>query len=427
MMQIRPEPLVREVLATGVLPGGMQLYVLPKPGFARTQAILSVGFGGVDREVSVKDRPEPVTFPEGTAHFLEHMLFESEGENLSDRFSACGASVNAYTAPKRTAYHFSTTNGWETPLRLLLDLVFCPRFTAEQVDKERQVIVQEIRMYQDDLDQMLYQDCMASLFAHHPIRGDIAGTPDSIATVDDSRLKEAYELFYHPARCQLVVVGDVDPHQVFAVAAAHLSGSMRNPDRLLGRIRQAESPVAHRHVLNRRRDVKSDQLMMGIKLDKRRPQSPLEDDLAEIRLAFLLDNVFGRTSPLYRQWMDQRWINDTFESSVTVEEDYGFILLFTETKKPEATAAAFREAILGIQSRFADENRFEIAKRKMIGNLLQTFDHVGSLGGFLTDYYSSGVDPFELLRRVATLTFSEIRELSPTFSEAAMATVRYHP
>lgn len=427
MMTLRPEPMVRETMAEAVLPNGMRLYVLPKPGFARTQAILSVGFGGVDREVLVKDRSETVVFPEGTAHFLEHMLFESEGENLSDRFSACGASVNAYTAPKRTAYHFSTTNGWEIPLNLLLDLVFRPRFATEQVNKERQVIAKEIRMYQDDLDQMLYQDCMASLFSGHPVRGDIAGTAESIARIDLSVLKEAYELFYHPARCQLVVVGDLDPDQVWAVLNAHPACADAVSDRLAGRIRQAEPPVVHRRSLNRRRDVKSDLLMMGIKLDKRVPQSPLDDDLAEIRLAFLLDNVFGRTAPLYREWMDKRWINGTFETSVTVEDDYGTVLLFTETKKPRATEAAFRSALRNIQSLFTDENRFEIARRKMVGNLLQTFDHIGALGGFLTDYYSSGVDPFALLRRVGTLTFAEIRDLAPVFSEEAIAVVRYHP
>lgn len=418
---------VRENVFEATLSCGLSLHVVPKPGFAKKEAALAVAFGGVDREIRLAGSGESVIFPEGTAHFLEHMLFESESDPLSDRFSACGASVNAYTAPTRTSYYFSTTNGLREPLDLLLSLVLEPRFPEERVEKERKIIANEIRMYQDDLDQMLYQDTLSCLYESHPVTTDIAGTEESIGKIDAVLLREAHGIFYHPAHLHLVVVGDVDPEEVLRWTESHPSLGKTGPDRLGERVFHREAPAARREFLSRKRDVKTDLLMVAVKLDRRIPVSPLENDLGEIRLAFLLDNVFGKTSKKYRDLMDRRLVNDAFEFSASSEEDYGFILLFTETKKPEAARKALSEDLLRLGELATDEGRFEIAKKKMLGNFIQTFDHISSLCAFLTEYYVSGVDPFGLLRKVGEMTFADLREHLPAISGSALAAVHYHP
>jgi predicted Zn-dependent peptidase len=204
-MQIRHDQTVQETIYEETLANGLKLHILPKPGFAKTEVALTVAYGAVDRDIVLKDGTS-VRFPDGTAHFLEHMLFESESENISNCFSATGSSVNAYTSPTRTSYFFSTTNGVLAPLDLLLNLVFFPNFTEEFVDKERQIIAKEIQMYQDDLDQTIYEDALDAMFVDHPIRSDVAGTEESIGKIDEKWLKMAYDTFYHPANLHLVVV-----------------------------------------------------------------------------------------------------------------------------------------------------------------------------------------------------------------------------
>ena len=421
------DPTVREHVFEAVLPCGFHLHIVPKPGFAKTEAALAVAFGGVDRDIRLGGTGEILSFPEGTAHFLEHMLFESESDPLSDRFSACGASVNAYTAPTRTSYYFSTTNGLKEPLDLLLSLVLRPGFPEERVEKERKIIANEIRMYQDDLDQMLYQDTLASLFESHPVTTDIAGTEESIGKIDASLLRRAHGIFYHPAHLHLIVVGDVDPEAVLRWTEAHPALREVGPDLLGERILRHEDPAVRRGSWTQKRDVKSDLLMIGVKLDRRTPATPLDIDLEEIRLAFALDNVFGKTSRKYRDLMDRRLVNDAFEFSASVEADYGFLLVFTETKKAEAAKKALSEDLLHLSALVEDEERFEIAKKKMLGNFIQTFDHVSSLCSFLTEYYVSGVDPFDLLRKVGQMTFSDLRGHLPEITAASLAAVRYHP
>lgn len=426
-MNIRHDPTVRETVYEEVLESGLSIHIVPKPGFAKTEVTLAVTFGGVDREAILRGEAAPVVFPEGTAHFLEHMLFESESENLSNRFSACGASVNAYTAPMRTAYFFSTTNGVKEPLDLLFRLVFEPTFTEELVDKERAIIAKEIRMYQDDLDQMIYQDILSAMFQDHPIVADIAGTEESIARITRETLRKAYETFYHPAHLHLMVVGDVVPEDIVAMVEGQSCLRKQRLDPLERRLPHREDAAVKKASVSKKRDVKTDMLMIGIKLDRHQSQPAIENDLAEIRLALLLENVLGKTSKNYRDLMDKRLINDTFEFSVSTEDDYGFVLLFTETKKPQATKKALLGLLKRVKELAVDESRFEIAQKKMLGNFIQTFDHVSSLCSFLTEYYVSGVDLFELLQLVNQVRFEDIRTLTPDFQEESFSVVHYHP
>jgi predicted Zn-dependent peptidase len=168
-------------------------------------------------------------------------------------------------------------------------------------------------------------------------------------------------------------------------------------------------------------------MMFGIKLDKTKSASAYENDIAEIKLAFEFDNVFGKTSPVYRDLMDRQLINDTFEFSITNEDDYGFILIYTESKKPQATKKALLDLLKNIDRHLTDENRFLISKRKMLGNFIQTFDHISALSSFLTEYFLSGVDLFQLFQDVDNISFQTIQHESAGIEPASVSFVHYHP
>ncbi|MFA5037225.1 MAG: pitrilysin family protein [Candidatus Izemoplasmatales bacterium] len=425
-MQIRQDITVKESIYEITLADGMQVHMIPKPGFAKTEVALSVAYGAVDRDVFLRDASEVTTFPDGTAHFLEHMLFESESENISKQFSAVGANVNAYTSQTRTSYFFSTTNGITEPLRLLLNLIFFPNFSSELIDKERQIIAREIRMYRDDLDQTIFEDTLKALYHNHPIKTDIAGTEESIAKIDDYWLKMAYDTFYHPKNIHLVIVGDINPEALVAQIEKHPFMQLTRPNRLMYRVVHMEDNKVKRSLISTTKDLNTDMLMVGVKLDKTNHKTAFENDIDEIKLAFLLDNVLGKTSKTYQSLMNKRLINDTFEFSITNEKDYGYILLFTETKKPIAAKRAILDVLMHLSTYFTDEFRFLLAKRKMLGNFIQSFDHISSLTGFLTEYVMSGVDLFQLFTAVNNITFPEVKANLPTITKDSCTVVHYH-
>jgi predicted Zn-dependent peptidase len=207
---------LNEVLYKEVLPNGLKVYVLPKPGFHKTYGLFSTNYGSIDNEFGyVGDEPRRV--PDGIAHFLEHKLFEKEDGDVFQLFGKQGASSNAFTSFTKTSYLFSATDNIEENLLTLIDFVQDPYFTKETVEKEKGIIGQEIQMYDDDPSWRQFFGILKNLYPKHPLHIDIAGTVESIADITAEDLYACYHTFYHPSNMTLFVVGNIDPEEMLTL------------------------------------------------------------------------------------------------------------------------------------------------------------------------------------------------------------------
>ena len=120
-------------------PSGLKILVMPKANYSSTYAIFATKYGSIDTMIQMKNG-EFKQIPEGTAHFLEHKLFESEDLDAFERFAKTGASANAYTSFDRTGYLFSCSANFKKNLEILLDFVQNPYFTQATVEKEQGII-----------------------------------------------------------------------------------------------------------------------------------------------------------------------------------------------------------------------------------------------------------------------------------------------
>ena len=189
----------------------LKVYYIPKKGFTRSYAILTSDFGSKDVEFSIDGGNTYKRYPEGIAHFLEHKVFEMPGgENIFNKFTELGASVNAFTNNSQTSYYFSTTDNFNENLKLLLEMVITPYLTEENVEKEKGIIAEEIKMYEDHPGFRGYNEALKSLYYTHPVREDIAGTVESIYKLTPRDLMDCYEAFYNPRNLILVLSGDLD-------------------------------------------------------------------------------------------------------------------------------------------------------------------------------------------------------------------------
>src|SRR5690606_2982267 len=212
--------LLEERVVFTRLPSGLEVFVMPRPGFQKRYAVFSARYGSIDNRFRRPGTGQELEVPDGIAHFLEHQLFEDEEGHVFNSFAALGASVNAYTSHTMTRYPFSTTDNFEAALDRLLDFVQAPHFTPEGVQKEIGIIEQEIRMYQDQPRHRLGMNLLEALYHAHPVRIDIAGTVESIRRIDPETLYACYDTFYHPSNMAVFVVGDVDPEVVLAQVEA---------------------------------------------------------------------------------------------------------------------------------------------------------------------------------------------------------------
>lgn len=187
---------LKETLYHEKMDNGLEVYLLPKQGFEKTYGLFSTKFGAIDTTFVPLNGNEMIKVEDGIAHFLEHKMFDMNGTDASDEFAKLGASTNAFTSSSRTAYLFSTTSNEYPCIELLLDFVQRLDITPESVEKEKGIIGQEIKMYDDDPDWRVYFGSIQNLYNNHPVAIDIAGTVETVNRTDKTMLETCYNTFY---------------------------------------------------------------------------------------------------------------------------------------------------------------------------------------------------------------------------------------
>jgi predicted Zn-dependent peptidase len=386
-----------EKLHISRLSNGLPVYVLPKPGFLKKYAILAVRFGSCDLEFQAPGEPAARAVPAGIAHFLEHKLFEEEGGgNAFDRFSKNGAYCNAYTSYTTTAYLFSCTDLFAENLALLVDFVGQPVFTEAAIAREREIISQEIRMYEDSPDWRGFQGLLESLYERHPVRIDITGTIDSISQIGKADLERCYRAFYRPSNMVLFAAGELEPMRVVEVAERAFA-ARRYPDGggELRRVRPDEPPGVRVPEARMKLDISQPRLLVGWK--DPRPDSGRNLLRKDVEVAFAIELIYGRSSTFYERAYEGGLIDSGFAASYTAERDHGYVALGGETDDPdrlrsEVAAAAER----ALREGFAAED-FARIRNKALGKFLRNFNSLEYVAASFVQGYFLDVDFFEYL------------------------------
>ena len=212
------------------LDNGLEVYIVPFDKVNSVYATFSTKFGSIHDEFIPYDRTSMTKFPLGIAHFLEHKLFEQKnGVDPFTFYSERGSDANANTSNFKTTYLFSGTNFLDENLNYLLDYVQDPYFTDENIEKEKGIIEQEIRMYEDSPYFKLYDRILYNSFKNHPIKYPIAGTISSIKKITKKDLYTCYHTFYHPKNMFLVITGNVDAKDTISLIKANQENKVFKP------------------------------------------------------------------------------------------------------------------------------------------------------------------------------------------------------
>lgn len=288
---------------------GLKAFVIPKKGYSKKYATFATHYGSINNEFVVPGEIESTRVPDGVAHFLEHKLFEQKGGSVMDKFSALGSSPNAYTGFNQTVYLFSCTDGFEENFKLLLDFVQNPYITEESVEKEKGIIGQEIKMYEDDANWRSFFNLLGAFYKNNPVRIDIAGTVDTISKIDKDVLYKCYNTFYHLSNMAILVVGDVDVGKVFEMVEKGLQVSQTRPE--IKRIFPTEIETIHKAYVEQSLAVSTPLFQMGFRDDKLHTRGK-EGAKREIAIKLLLELIIGKSSKLYNQMYAEGLINSTF-------------------------------------------------------------------------------------------------------------------
>jgi len=410
-----------EAIYEEVFPNGLKVYIHPKTKFVQTFASLQVNFGG--RDFSYEIESEKYTLPKGTAHFLEHMLFENKGDTLSDFFIKNNADINAYTSRNLTSYYFSTNREVMPLLAKLLDNFVDFEFSEKNVKKELNIIKQELAMSDDSQEIKAYKTLLKMMYKDESIYEDIGGSKQSIKSIDAEVLKQATDHFYHPENMYLLITGNVDPLEVVKELKNHPFFT-KNWLKYQKVTRTVNLEVKEKHNY-----VKHDKTMDTniVEIGIRIPNEVFKDTSLNHNLLTkpFFSMIFSPASKIYKTLKSKKLHNFSFSVSPVIEDDYGFFNISIETKKSKQFITTMKELLLQLPETKLDEKIFKAYKRSEIGAAIKAFDNIKMSHSLIKKLLNDGIDIYSFVEESNNIKLSDFQVYQNVFKPENFYIVEY--
>ena len=383
------------------LPNGLQVCVVPKPGYAKKYAFFATRYGGMDTRFRLDGKW--LDTPAGIAHYLEHKMFDTKEGNAMQELAKNGAEPNAFTSNAMTGYYFDSTEHFEENLKILLSFVSVPYFTDESVAKEQGIIGQEIRMIEDNPDWQIYTRMMQALYQNSTARTSIAGTVESISHITAETLYQCHKAFYTPSNMILTAVGDVDPVHVVDLARSILPRERgekipRDYGTEPADIAQKETSVAM--------EVSTPQFLTGFKCT---PAPEGEDYLRMSAIGDMAcDILLGDSSPLYLRLYDQGLINTSFGGAFEMMPGIAYLYAGGDSRDARTVAGEIYREAERLAAEGIDEDFYQQVRRATFGEQLRGLNSFENIAVSLTEGYFRGYDPFRFPQVFDSITKDDI-------------------
>lgn len=381
---------------------GLNIIVCPKKDFNSSYAVIGTHFGSINS--AFKNNGRAITVPDGTAHYLEHKLFESEEGDAFSLYAKTGASANAYTSFDFTCYLFSCTDNFRESLEILFDLIQSPYFTPETVAKEQGIIGQEIKMYDDNPEWRVTMNLLEAMYQNHPINKDIAGTVESIAEITPEILYDCYNSYYNLNNMVLCVAGNVDPEEIVDIADSKLK---KNEPVITESIFPDEPYEVGKPYVEQKLPVAVPLFSLGFK--ERAPKGYVSTK-EHLCTSIILKAFAGPGSVLYRQLLDEKLINSSFGSAYMEGCGYRAVSFDGESREPARAAEIIKAAAGKLHETGITKEDFDNAKRSVYGDIAYSYDSPASIASEVINAELTGRGISEAADIIADITLEDVNE-----------------
>ena len=391
---------IKEKAYVEELENGLKIIIIPKKNTKKKYIIWGTHFGSIDNHFIMPKTGEEVYIPDGVAHFLEHKMFEQpNGTNSLDTLMALGIDANAYTTNDHTAYLFECTSHFDEGLKELLDYVQHPYFTDENVEKEKGIIGQEIRMYDDDPGWQLYMNALDCMYKENPIKIDIAGTVESISEINPDVLYKCYNTFYHPSNMVLVACGDFDPQELLEKIKSQLLPKENQGE--IKRIYPPKEEKINKEYKSVKMEVSTPIFMMGYKDTQTEKAERVKKHIA---VEIILNMIIGKSSKLYEKCYKEGLLLAQPDFDYESNEQYSHVLISANSKDPKKVEEGILQEIEKMQKDGLDAERFEQIRRKIYGDYVIEYNSVGDIARMFLADTMKGVQSFDYIEQFETVT-----------------------
>ncbi len=394
------------VAYTETLSNGLDVIFVPFEKKSNYYISYATRFGSEITSFTPAGEKKSIKVPDGIAHFLEHKMFEQEsGEDPFAYFSKSGTGANASTSYDNTQYICYGTKNFIDNLRYLIQYVNAPYYTDENVEKEKGIIAEELKMYADLPDVQLETKLRENVYHVHPRRVDIGGTVDEIYKITKEDLYLCYHNFYSPNNMFLLVVGKFPMEEAMSVIHQELDTRENLEKAEIATIKEKKS-------VRKKEDsfvgnIQVPKIAVGLKV----PIADLgeyEDLELDLYLTMFTTMLFGSSS-LFRERARNEKLLNNFYSDWDNTEQYKTYMILSSTNHPESLVQEIKKELSNHE---LDEAMFERMKKVWIANEVKMADYIDSTVNNVFDdmirYHKVIPNKVDMIRKMNMKTLEKI-------------------
>ncbi len=347
----------------------------------------------------------------GISHFIEHMLFKGTkqrtAKDIAEELDAVGGQLNAFTTKEFTCYYARVLDEhFDLALDLLSDMFMNSKFDLQDIDRERNVIIEEIKMYEDTPDELVHDVFASSIWSGHALGQPIIGTADVISNLSREKLTDYFNTHYVPGKLIIAVAGNIDHDVVMKKIYSVFDKSEGT-----GHSRSMTAPVPKREVICRSKDTEQVHLIVGT--------PGLRLDHEKIYVMQVLNTILGGglSSRLFQEIREQRGLVYSVYSYHSSYHDTGLFGIYAGLSKQnvdQVLSLIFKQ-VKDIRQSGVKEEELYRAKEQLKGGLLLSLENVNTRMSRLGKsqlYLGKVVSPEDIVQKVNRVTIAEIQELA---------------
>jgi predicted Zn-dependent peptidase len=386
-----------------ILPNGITLLT------ERMPHVRSVTLGVWLRRGS-RHEPPPLN---GASHFIEHLVFKgTESRSARDialAVDSIGGQMDAFTSKEYTCFYAKVLDDHvEDVVDLLSDIVLRPLFDAAELERERKVIVEEIRMVEDAPEELVYDLFSTHFYPKHALGRPIQGTEGTVRGLSRTRLMRFFRENYVPHNVLIVAAGNVD-HQKLSRLAKKTFGRMRTARR---NRQSAGRPRSRGGVVTRaKNELEQLHLLLGV------PTFP--ERHARRYPLFVLNTLLGGTmsSRLFQKVREERGLAYSVYSAVNAFSDSGVMMVYAGTSpgKGDEVLAVVADEMRALRDKGPDPHEVEVAREHLKGSLMLSLESTSSRMSNLARqemYHGRTFSMDEVLTGLASVTAGQVHQMA---------------
>lgn len=365
---------INETLYHETLSNGLEIYLLPNKQVKNYYITFNTRFGSIDTEFKKNNEMSYTKVPNGVAHFLEHLTFKMEDGDASDYFPTIGCQANAYTSYQITSYLVYGYKNFKEALDYQLTYVQTPYYNEKNVNAEKGIICEEVKMRLDMPGVTLSTITNEALFRNDNRKNLLTGTVKDVKSTTLKDIMACYNTFYHPSNMFAVITGNFNPEEALAIIEENQSKKVFAKPVEIKRKKITEPKEVVESEIIKECNIEIDKATVALKIPKSNFKAlNLKEEELSIYVSVIINSMFGRSSDIREQLVSGNIVNDGIYVSKYFTEEHLIVTITAETQYKERFLRVIKD---GIKNITISENDLTRKKRVAISNFIISFDDI---------------------------------------------------